>query len=96
VLDLIWVRREQKYFCKQDWTGGIDLIPKENFSSIAVPGLRVLDVTASDHPQQSFDDSKPRLPPGARCTRSLACENEKHTSEVTTERWRLCCSSASI
>ena len=26
-IDLIWVRRETKYFCKRDWTGGIRLIP---------------------------------------------------------------------
>jgi hypothetical protein len=26
VLDVIWGKRERKYFCKQDWTGGITLI----------------------------------------------------------------------
>src|ERR1700687_1291423 len=29
-IDLIWVRREQKYFWKWDWTGGIRLIRLNN------------------------------------------------------------------
>jgi len=33
VLEVIWVRREWKYFWKQDWTGGISLIPQEIFPS---------------------------------------------------------------
>src|SRR5882724_3792494 len=31
-IDLIWVQREGKYFCKQDWTAGIGLIGFNNSS----------------------------------------------------------------
>jgi hypothetical protein len=31
-IDLIWVRREQKYFCRQDWTASISL---NRFNKIA-------------------------------------------------------------
>jgi hypothetical protein len=34
-MQLIWVKREGGNFLKEDWTGGITLIVKENF-----PGLR--------------------------------------------------------
>ena len=33
-LELIWVRRKQEYFCKEDWTGKISLNLKENSSSM--------------------------------------------------------------
>jgi hypothetical protein len=36
-IEVIWVRRERKSFCKQDWTGEITLIPKENFSFVVIP-----------------------------------------------------------
>jgi hypothetical protein len=32
-VDLIWGKREGKYFFEWDWTGGIRLKPKENFFS---------------------------------------------------------------
>jgi hypothetical protein len=32
-MQVICVRREQEYFCKQDWTTQITLIPRENFFS---------------------------------------------------------------
>jgi len=32
-VELIWVGREQRYFCWRDWTTQITLIPRENFSS---------------------------------------------------------------
>jgi hypothetical protein len=38
-IDLIWVKREAEYFRKQHWTGQIELIPQENFSSV-IPGRR--------------------------------------------------------
>src|SRR5258708_23962669 len=31
LVDVIWVERERKSFCRGDWTGGITLIPKEIF-----------------------------------------------------------------
>src|ERR1700737_2565840 len=31
VLEVIWVRRKRKYFCEEDWTGGINLKLKEIF-----------------------------------------------------------------
>jgi hypothetical protein len=39
VMDIrvIWVSREQNSFCRQDWTGEISLIPKENFFSTVIP-----------------------------------------------------------
>jgi hypothetical protein len=37
VLEVIWVSREQKSFCREDWTGGIELIPQVNFPSIVTP-----------------------------------------------------------
>jgi hypothetical protein len=33
-MPLIWVRREGKYFCGQDWTGQISLIPQANFPDV--------------------------------------------------------------
>jgi hypothetical protein len=33
---VIWAEREQISFCREDWTGEISLIPKENFSSIEI------------------------------------------------------------
>src|ERR1700730_4722195 len=42
VLDLIWVRRERKYFCREDWTGGIELISQENFSSNGSSGTLII------------------------------------------------------
>jgi len=30
-MNVIWGKREGKYFFKQDWTGRIALIPQENF-----------------------------------------------------------------
>jgi hypothetical protein len=30
-MEVIWVGREEEYFCNGDWTGGIRLKPKENF-----------------------------------------------------------------
>ena len=32
IFDVIWVEREQEYFCRQDWTGRIGLILRRNFS----------------------------------------------------------------
>ncbi|WP_029584146.1 hypothetical protein [Bradyrhizobium sp. URHD0069] len=32
VLDLIWVKREAEYFCEQDWTTQIRLIPFNKFT----------------------------------------------------------------
>jgi hypothetical protein len=40
VVCLIWAKPEGKSFCRQDWTGGIELIPRENFSSNEKPILR--------------------------------------------------------
>jgi hypothetical protein len=37
VLDLIWVRREWKNFCRQDWTAGIKLIRFKKFHSAREP-----------------------------------------------------------
>ncbi len=31
IMELIWVRPEAKFFCKQDWTAQISLIPHVNF-----------------------------------------------------------------
>jgi hypothetical protein len=31
-IDLIWVNREAKYFCKQVWTGQISLIQQVNLA----------------------------------------------------------------
>jgi hypothetical protein len=30
-MEVIWVSREEEYFFRKDWTGGITLILKENF-----------------------------------------------------------------
>ena len=43
-VEVICVRREQKYFCREDWTAQITLIPRENFSS-----RRILEAWAGDH-----------------------------------------------
>jgi hypothetical protein len=32
-IEVIWVRREQEYFCKVVWTGQISLIRLKNFRS---------------------------------------------------------------
>jgi hypothetical protein len=32
--EVIWVKWEQKYFCKEDWTGSISL---NRFSKLALP-----------------------------------------------------------
>ncbi len=32
VLEVIWVKREAEYFCKQDWTTQISLIEQVNFA----------------------------------------------------------------
>jgi hypothetical protein len=32
-MDVIWVRREAKYFFRQDWTGSISLIRFNKFAS---------------------------------------------------------------
>jgi len=39
-MDLIWGKREAISFFRGDWTGRIALIPKENFFSTRIPGLR--------------------------------------------------------
>jgi len=39
-MDVIWGKREGKCFFGQDWTGGIALIPKENFFSGVMPRHR--------------------------------------------------------
>jgi hypothetical protein len=31
-MDLIWVKREAKYFCGEDWTGSISLIGFAKFA----------------------------------------------------------------
>jgi hypothetical protein len=36
VVKVIWVWREQISFCREDWTGQISLIAKENFSLIVI------------------------------------------------------------
>src|SRR5260370_39442342 len=36
VLEVILVRTETEYFCRQIWTGKISLISQENFSSIVI------------------------------------------------------------
>jgi len=38
---VIWVRRKRKYFCDEDWTGGIGLNPKENFLSAVMPDVQL-------------------------------------------------------
>jgi hypothetical protein len=38
VLEVIWGARKRKYFCKQDWTGGIKLIYLNN-SAVRVRGI---------------------------------------------------------
>ncbi|MGD0847335.1 hypothetical protein [Bradyrhizobium sp.] len=44
IMEVIWGRREGIYFLEQDWTGGITLIPQENFFS-----RRMRKKTASVH-----------------------------------------------
>ena len=39
IMDLIWGSREGIYFFAQDWTGGITLIPRENFFSGVIPEI---------------------------------------------------------
>jgi hypothetical protein len=36
VIDLIWVKRERKYFCKQDWTASIRLIRFNKSSCVVI------------------------------------------------------------
>ena len=43
-MEVIWGKREGIYFLEQDWTGGITLIPQENFFS-----RRMRKKTASVH-----------------------------------------------
>jgi hypothetical protein len=35
-VEVIWVKSELKYFCKEDWTAQITLIPRENFLSMRI------------------------------------------------------------
>jgi hypothetical protein len=69
VVEVIWVEREGEYFLKLDWTGGIELIPQENFSSIVIPAqacnaLRKPDLKplrgsgANEDPMQVGDNHK--------------------------------------
>ena len=44
IMEVIWGKREGIYFLEQDWTGGITLIPQENFFS-----RRMRKKTASVH-----------------------------------------------
>jgi hypothetical protein len=39
-MDVIWGKREAISFFRQDWTGGIALIPRENSFSVVIPGRR--------------------------------------------------------
>ena len=43
---VIWVRWERKYFCDEDWTGGIGLNPKENFLSAVIPRCAIAHLRA--------------------------------------------------
>ena len=57
LLNLIWVRREQKYFCKWDWTGQIRLIRfnKSRFSKLrATTDQRLAEADGASAPSGSL------------------------------------------
>ena len=45
-MQVICPKREQKYFCKGGWTGGIGLNPKENFLSAVIPRCAIAHLRA--------------------------------------------------
>src|SRR6202030_2249671 len=55
-VEVIWVKREWKYFCEGDWTTQIRLKPKENFFSAVIPddpGCIDANVTPSSHQRRT-------------------------------------------
>jgi hypothetical protein len=66
-MQVIWVKREQEYFCREDWTGSISLIPF-NKSRWA----RRADEPSGPR-QRASDDRPPRDPGSSSLADYLHC-----------------------
>src|ERR1700737_2470998 len=79
VLEVIWVRRKRKYFCEEDWTGGINLKLKEIFPPSFRATAILIDPCTGALGATSYWISIAAAPPGrgsyvgARGTGGLGC-----------------------
>src|ERR1700737_2315574 len=82
VLEVIWVRRKRKYFCEEDWTGGINLKLKEIFPPSFRATAILIDPCTGALGATSYWISIAAAPPGrgsyvgARGTGGVGCSRQ--------------------